>query len=246
MITIQDLSYRVGDTPLLQHITDTWDTAHCIGIIGPNGSGKTTLLCHIYGDIPSESAIYIDGVDNGNIHRRDRAQLMAVVAQQRGDVEGLLTVEQIVRMGRYPYRDTEKTRHDDQVVAEVLNQLGLYGLRHRPVHSLSGGELQRTFIAKALAQETPYIFLDEPTNHLDIQYKLALLDVLSQYKGTVVMTLHDLILAGRYCDHVVAMVNGKIAYAGTVADVCTSERLSEVFGVPMVVSETEQGFIVTY
>ena len=172
--------------------------------------------------------------------------MMAVVAQHGGDIEGLLTVEQVVRMGRYPYRNTERSDDDDHVVQRVMAQLGIEPLQHRMIQHLSGGELQRTLIAKALAQETPYLFLDEPTNHLDIHYKLSLMELLKSYKGTVVLTLHDLILAGRYCDYVVAMKDGIIAYTGAVEEVCTSQRLSEVFGVPMEVGTTKQGFIVTY
>lgn len=246
MIDIRNLTYTVEGKNLLNHITDTWQTGTTIGIIGPNGSGKTTLLRHVYGDMKSNGSIYIDGIDNDTISRKQRAQLMAIVAQHGGDIEGLLTVGQVVRMGRYPYRHTERSDDDDTVVASVMSRLGIDDLGHRAIHQLSGGELQRTLIGRAFAQETEYIFLDEPTNHLDIQYKLGLMEQLKVYNGTVILTLHDLILAGRYCDYIVAMKDSQIAYTGTVEEVCTSERLSEVFSVPMEVGKTEQGFIVTY
>lgn len=248
MIQITDLHYAVAGQKILDGITDVWETSQMIGIIGPNGSGKTTLLRHIYGALPSRDAIWIDGVPAADIRGKERAKQIAVLSQKSEEVESRLTVAQVISLGRYPHRNwrQEQTEADEQIVAQVISQLGLEALSDRELCSLSGGEFQRTMIAKAFAQQTKYIVLDEPTNHLDITYKLELMEHLKRYAGTVIVTLHDLALAARYCDYVLALDHGQICYRGTVADVFTAEHLSRVFHVPIYVHQTDRGLLVSY
>ncbi len=234
MWEIKDLRYQVGDKAILNGVTLTLPVGQRIGIIGPNGCGKTTFLKHLYGALPAHDAVLLDGKTIQSYAPKKLAQKLAVLGQFADDTEPGLRVEDVVLMGRYPY--TERfmgySHHDREIAEACMAQTGVTILRNRILDTLSGGEKQRVMIARAMTQEPQYLVLDEPTNHLDVCYKLELMKLITAYRGTVVVTLHDLDLAYRYCDAVAILKQGHLIAYGPPQESMTAERLEEVFEVP--------------
>lgn len=215
-------------------------------LIGPNGSGKTTLLRGMCRLAQSEGEVSLDDVDIACLSPRSFAQRVTVLAQQRPTPTGL-TVAEVVELGRHPHRG--RFRRADPGGAEAVERAlvlcGLEELQHRPVTELSGGQLQRVWLATCLAQQTDVLLLDEPTTFLDMKHQMSLLDLirdLSDVHGlTVGVVLHDLEQAADIADHVVLLQEGEVLAAGAPAHVMTSQRLSEVYGVPIDVAPMPGG-----
>lgn len=236
MIEIKDLNYTIGDKEILKHISLSVEEGSMTCIVGPNGCGKSTLLSHISRKLPSENTIFYKGNAIETIPRRTYAKEVAVMVQQGMGMVGELKAEQVVLMGRYPFKDrfADYTMHDYDMVQKSMDMTGATPLMGREMKHMSGGEKQRVLIAKAFTQEPQLLLMDEPTNHLDVKYKLALMENLKSFHthGTVIIVLHDLSLAARYCDHAIVMKQGEIAYQGNTSDILTAEKMSEIFEVP--------------
>lgn len=215
-------------------------------LIGPNGSGKTTLLKGLCRLAAAEGTITVDDVDIRTYSPREFAKRLTVLAQQRPTPAGL-TVTEVVELGRHPHRG--RLRRADpggtEAVERALRLTSLHQLAHRPVSELSGGQLQRVWLASCLAQQTDVLLLDEPTTFLDLKHQMDLLDLireLAEVHGlTVAVVLHDLEQAADIADHVVLLKSGSVVAAGTAAAVMTSQRLSEVYEVPISVTESPEG-----
>ncbi|MDT0202840.1 ABC transporter ATP-binding protein [Nocardioides sp. AE5] len=204
-----------------------------LGLIGPNGSGKTTLLRMLYGALaPEAGAVEVDGVPLATLSVRQVAQRLAAVVQETGG-ESSLTAAEMVALGRGPHLGTFQRfgAEDERHVREALATVGGLALAARPFAALSGGEKQRVLIARALAQTTDHMLLDEPTNHLDIRYQHDLLKLVRGLGITVVVVLHDLNLAARYCDDLLLLEGGKVAASGPVDDVLDPGLLEAVYGI---------------
>nr|WP_260408272.1 ABC transporter ATP-binding protein [Planomonospora venezuelensis] len=202
-------------------------------MLGPNGSGKSSLLRCVAGmRTPSAGAVRYEGQDIRGWSARRIARHTAFVAQA-AETESDLRLGDVVSLGRTPFRDRWRgpSRTDHAVVEAALARLGLTHLRDRDWKTLSGGERQRAHIARALAQQPRCILLDEPTNHLDVRHRFELMDLLAGTDQTVLVALHDLSLAARYCDRLVLMERGAPVASGTPRDVLTPERLRDVFGI---------------
>lgn len=206
------------------------------GIIGPNGCGKSTLLKALGRLLPVRAgAVTLDGVPLTKMPSRTLATVIGLLPQSPVAPDGLL-VRDLVSLGRHPYRSwiSQWTSDDDEVVREALELTGVADLMDRPVDALSGGQRQRVWISMVLAQQTEILLLDEPTTFLDLAHSLEVLDLVDtlhdEHGRSVVMVLHDLVLAARYCDHLVVMSRGRIAAQGHPCDVLTEELLLEVFG----------------
>ncbi|MFD4958291.1 ABC transporter ATP-binding protein [Microbacterium sp. NPDC058389] len=208
-------------------------------LIGPNGSGKSTAL---------RALARLHRIDAGSIHidgaagRRDAASLssrafartVAMLSQSRPHPSGL-EVRDVVAYGRHPHRGrfSGVTDADREAIDRALDLTGLTAMGHRPVDQLSGGELQRVWLATALAQSTGILLLDEPTNHLDLRYQIETLDLVCDLadQGTAVgVVLHDLDHAAAVADDVVLMCRGRVHATGAPHDVLTAENLTEVYG----------------
>ncbi|WP_285116098.1 ABC transporter ATP-binding protein [Leifsonia sp. fls2-241-R2A-40a] len=212
-------------------------------IVGPNACGKSTLLRGLSRLLaPAAGTVLLDGADIHSLPTKRVAQRLGLLPQSPTAPDGI-TVADLVSRGRYPHQGWFRrwTADDDAAVAEAMVDTGIADLADRPVDELSGGQRQRVWIAMALAQRTDILLLDEPTTFLDISHQLDVLDLLLDLNAargaTVVMVLHDLNLAARYADHLVAMRAGSIVAAGEPASVVTADLVREVFGVESVIAD---------
>ncbi|MET7333876.1 ABC transporter ATP-binding protein [Nonomuraea sp. NPDC005650] len=204
-------------------------------IIGPNGCGKSTLL-RALGRLlkPQGGEVLLDGKRIDKIPTREVAKILGVLPQAPSAPEGL-TVADLVARGRHPHQTWYRqwSSDDEGAVAAALDMTGLADLAERPLDELSGGQRQRAWISMALAQGTDLLLLDEPTTFLDLAHQVEVLELvrhLHQEAGrTVVMVLHDLNLAARYADRLVAMRAGRVVAAGAPHEVLTEDLLGEVF-----------------
>ena len=240
-ITVDNLTYTAGNRKILHHVSACFEGQRICGIIGANGSGKTTLLRHIYRQLPSKGSIFADGTDISVIPPREYARKVAVMMQHQDLFDSDLRVYDVVRTGRYPYKRlfSQYDRHDEEIVDAVIRDNALAEYRNRRLSTLSGGELQRVMICRALAQQPETIILDEPTNHLDIRYKLELMKTLQAFGGLVIMTLHDLNLAAGFCDVIFVLKDGQIIAKGAPEEIFTRELLRDVFGADIALHSAE-------
>jgi iron complex transport system ATP-binding protein len=223
-----------GGAKLLQDVNFKINENMFTGLIGPNGSGKTTLLKTVYRIYkPSRGAVYLDGDNVHSLKPRLAAQKMAVLAQEQRVVFDFPVIE-IVLMSRHAQKNFFETdgRGGLAVCEEALRQFGLYEMRERSFLSLSGGEKQRALLAAAFAQGTGIIILDEPANHLDIGQQLLIMDMIKKRpRTTVFASIHDLNLAARYCDRIIAIKSGRIIASGIPEEILTVNLIRELFQV---------------
>jgi iron complex transport system ATP-binding protein len=204
-------------------------------VIGPNGCGKSTLLRALGRLMKTRGGhVLLDGKRIDRMSTRQVATVLGVLPQAPVAPEGL-SVADLVARGRHPHQAWYRqwSSDDETAVAEALRWTGMFDLADRPVDELSGGQRQRVWISMALAQGTDLLLLDEPTTFLDLAHQVDVLDLVERLHAetgrTVVMVLHDLNLAARYAQRLVAMKDGAIAAQGNPADVLTEELLAEVF-----------------
>ena len=238
----QALGIRFGSIPLLQDINLSVASGEVVGLIGPNGSGKTTLLRVLAGLRPADTGIVtLDGRDIHAFSRRELAKYIAYLAQS-GDVHWPMRVDAVVRLGRLPHRQTGAAREatDTAAVEAALQSTDVVGLRHRTMTQLSGGERMRVLLARALAVQADLLLADEPVAALDPLHQLQAMDVLrsASRNGTaVIVVLHDLSLAARFCDRLVLIADGGVVAVGRPPAVLTSDHLTRAYGVDMVSGE---------
>lgn len=232
-IEVDDLSFSVGKKRILNGVSTIYEGEGIFGIIGPNGCGKTTLLRHLYRQYPAHGRVRLNGQPLEAYSGKEFARRVAVMMQTYPEAD--MRVYDVVQTGRYPYKKIMLPygREDEDITNEILRQTRLWALRDRRIHTLSGGEQQRVMISRCLAQQPEVIILDEPTNHLDVRYRIELMETLRKFKGMVIMTMHELNLAARYCDRIDLMNSGRIVAAGTPGAVLKSETLSDVFETPI-------------
>ncbi|MGH2703551.1 MAG: ABC transporter ATP-binding protein [Actinomycetota bacterium] len=218
-------------------------------LIGPNGSGKTTLLKAIAGLVAHSGEIRVGDVSPARIPRRELARRVALVPQNPVLPPEMAVIDYVL-MGRtphIPYFGAE-SRRDLEIAAEVLEGLDLAQLGRRRLDSLSGGELQRALLARALAQQAPVLLLDEPTASLDVghaQRMLELVDDLRARRGlTILSAMHDLTLAGQFADELVLMSAGRVVAAGPARVVLTEGAIGEHYDASVRVLEDIEGAIV--
>lgn len=242
MIQIQDLQLGYGSRVILKNINLSVEENEFLGIIGPNGSGKTTLIRAITRIIkPQNGRVVIDGEDINQIGFRDLAKKVAV-ASQGFDTQFDITVKDYVLLGRIPHRapfQFLETNKDKEAVDQAMDLTEVRPFKDRILGELSAGERQLVFIARALAQEPKFLFLDEPTSHLDIAHQVKILDLIRRInrenKITVLIILHDLNLAGEYCDRLMLMHAGYIHTVGRPQEVLTYQNIEEVYQTVVVV-----------
>ena len=208
-----------------------------VGILGANGSGKSTLLKMILKYFPIETGnIEISDKNISLYSPKEMAKIISFVPQKSA-LNMPISVIEMVYMGRTPHIKNKWIgfdKEDERKVNEILEKLQLEKFRDRSIFSLSGGEFQRVLLARALVQETRIVLLDEPTSALDMNYALEIMKLTSDFvkekKITAVMVLHDLNLASMYCDNVMFLKDGKIAYSGSPKELYKKEVFSEIYG----------------
>lgn len=234
-LQLRDVRVQLAGRDVVRGVTCALPAAGWLGVLGPNGAGKSTLLRAIIGLIPHRGQVLMDGRDAIGIRRRELARHIAMVVQKPTVPDGTTVVE-YVGLGRTPHISYfgSMGRRDREVVAEVLDSLGLASVAARPMHTLSGGEVQRVFVARALAQEPSLLVLDEPTTSLDVgrqQEVLELIETLRRERGvTVVSALHDLSLAGQFADRLLLLHEGNQVAEGVPGSVLTQRTVHEFFG----------------
>ncbi|MFC9789312.1 ABC transporter ATP-binding protein [Rhodococcus sp. NPDC127528] len=237
-IRVEAVTWSQGGTTILDAVTCVAPAGRVTGLIGPNGSGKTSLLSAIARLArPDSGRVVIDDRPATEMHRRDFARTVALV-EQHSATELELTVEQIVELGVIPRRGgwaRPAAVGAAGAVTESLAMAGITHLRHRLWQSLSGGERQKTQLARAFAQKPCVLLLDEPTNHLDVSASVELLDLIRVRGLTTVAAMHDLNLAAMYCDHLVVLRGGRVAAEGPTESVLTADLLADVYGIDALV-----------
>ncbi|MGA4731738.1 ABC transporter ATP-binding protein [Micromonospora taraxaci] len=221
-------------------------------LVGPNGSGKSTLLRALARLHPIESGLVhlADGVAAASLPSREFARRVTLLAQSRPVPSGV-TVHDVVGYGRHPYRGRWRTEDPEgpAAIARAMDVTGVAAMAERPVDELSGGELQRVWLATCLAQDTPVLLLDEPTTFLDLRYQVEILDLvrdLADDHGVAVgVVLHDLNQAAAVADEVVLLHQGRVRATGAPATVFTEEALTETYGIRIEVTTDPLSGLVT-
>ena len=239
-IEAERIRFRYGPRFAIDEVSLVAPAGELTGIIGANGSGKSTLLKILAGILPPASGrVILDGAPLRSYSPARRARQLAYVPQSHYPAFEF-TVEQMVLLGRIPHRGAFggfENDEDRRAAEEAIRMMDLGGLRDEPVTRLSGGELQRTMLARALAQGAGTLLLDEPTSHLDIAHQGEVLDVIrsrvASHAMAAVVSIHDLNLASIYSDSIVALARGAVVHRGTPAEVLTVELLREVFGLEL-------------
>jgi len=248
VIQAEHISFRYGpDQPVLQDISFPVQTGTFLAIAGPNGVGKSTLLNILAGLLqPQSGEVLLEGMSLRSCKVQDRARRIAVVQQESVPVFAF-SVAETVLMARTPYfgRLGFESETDRELVRQALELTGTAGFAARPLGSLSAGERQRVFIARALAQDTPILLLDEPTSFLDLKHQVRIYDLLKSIQlerhTTIVAVTHDINLAAQYCDEALLLYprGGRPAEyphfrIGKTADILTPEEIERAFDVRII------------
>jgi iron complex transport system ATP-binding protein len=244
LVQARDLSFRYQRDRVLSNISLTLDSGEFLGLIGPNGSGKSTLLKLLNGIFrPQQGQVFFQGQEISLWTRKLLAQKMAMVAQEV-PVHFPFTVLELVLMGRYPHLGALEfeSKHDLAIAAQAMELVDVAHLQHRLLSDLSGGERQRALVARALCQQPVCLLMDEPTAFLDFRYQLDLFIltrklVKESNLGAVIIS-HDINLAAQFCDRLLLMDRGRIAFQGPPEEVVRPEHLERVYGCRLLVDQS--------
>jgi cobalamin transport system ATP-binding protein len=246
VISLTEVRVRYGAAMALDGITEQAASGEWLGVIGPNGAGKTTLLQAVARQVGYAGRIEVCGLPTAGMPRRKLARLVAYVPQLP-HLPPDMSVGDYVLLGRTPHIGylRVETAADRQVCAGLLDRLALTAMAGRALATLSGGELQRTVLARALAQEAPVLLLDEPTSALDLGRRVDALELIDELRRerslTILSAVHDLTLAGQFADRLLLLDRGRIAAAGSPASVLREEELARYFGAGVQVLRTATG-----
>ena len=241
-IEARNITLSYGARVALDGVSATLEAGETIGLIGPNGAGKTTFLRALAGlATPAEGELFYDGASSTTVARQDLARRVAYLAQG-GQAEWPLSVEAIVALGRLPHRRAfaPPSERDRQAVERALAAAELVELRHRRFQELSGGERARALMARALAVEADWLIADEPVAALDPLHQLNAMTLLraETSRGGVVVVLHDLTLAVRFCNRIIALNSGRLV-ADSPPEALTNDVIAEIYGVEAFCGEHE-------
>ena len=235
MLEAKNISVTYGSETVLDNVSFTLPEGTWMMVAGPNGAGKSTLAKAVAQSVSYSGSIIADGSNIGTLKPSQLAKKLGML-EQNNHLGYSFTVEEIVRLGRYAYRRTPFSKaesHDEEIIEKALEYTGLSDLASRNCLTLSGGELQRVFLAQLFAQDPQILILDEPTNHLDLVYQKQILDLVKQWVGgtnrSVISVVHDLSLARAYGNKALLLSKGKVVAEGTPAQVFTDENLNSVY-----------------
>ena len=237
-LTVTDLHFSYQEKSILAKMDFSLPAGQLIGIVGPNGSGKSTLLKLLARQLtPASGEIRLHQRPLGQYGHKELARTLAYLPQ-RPHLPAGIRVEQLVRYGRYPHQSwlQQWSEEDNRLVQEAREQMQLDAIWQQPAASLSGGQAQRVWLAMIQAQNSPLILLDEPTSALDIGHQADVLEAIhrmTQTGKTVVMVIHDLAAAGRYCDQLLALAEGTLKAMGPVHEVIQAPLIEQLYGTPV-------------
>lgn len=243
MIDLADVNKAYQGKAVVDNINLTIQEKQLTAFIGPNGAGKSTLLSLVSRLVPKDTGeIYLDHNEVRTWKSNELAKKLAIL-RQSNELNLQITVRELVEFGRFPYTKGRLTQEDHQLVEEALKHLGLTKLADQFVHTLSGGQLQRAYIAMVLAQDTDYILLDEPLNNLDMNFAVQIMQILkklvTELGKTVVIVLHDINFAASYADEIVAMKEGKLFTQGKTNEIIQKVVLDELYEMDIRICEIE-------
>ncbi len=244
-LSINKLSFSYAGHDVLKDIELDVGEGEMLSIVGPNGSGKSTLLKCINRILKTkQNTVLIDGKDAGRLDLKELSKIMGYVPQSSSSTFPF-TVFDVVLMGRKPYIHWNLSDRDNEIVAEMLDFLGIGELAMRHFNELSGGEQQKVIIARALAQQPKILLLDEPTSSLDIKHQLEILCMLKSLtkskERSVIVSMHDLNMASRFSDRMLMIKKGCIYAVGTPEEVITEENMAAVYGIKASISTSAGG-----
>lgn len=241
LIKVENLCYSIGDKEILKNVSLQVKKNKFVGIVGANGCGKSTLLKNIYRFLKYKKGnVEIEGKDLQEYSGKDLAKKLSVLVQKQ-NVNFDFTVEEIVEMGRYAKFDSI-FEENKGAVEKALESVGMLSMKKRSFLTLSGGEMQRVFIARALASENDILILDEPTNHLDIKCKIHIMNLIKRQNKAVLAVIHDMNIASKYCDYIVAIKNGEVVQCGSTNEVFSKENIKNIFDVDCDVIKHSNGY----
>ena len=235
MLNAENVTVRYGAHTVVDRLSFSLEEGQWLMLAGPNGAGKSSLISAIAQGVPYEGTIRLNGRNLREFRPAELARKIAVLAQQHTISYGY-TVEEIVQLGRYAHQRGLLGHRDEDgpdAVERALELTGMKLLRKRSLLELSGGEVQRAFLAQVLAQEPEILLLDEPANHLDLVYQQSLFSLIGQWLQTpgraALSVVHDLSIARRYGTHAVLMNEGRAVAQGPIEAVFTPENLQKVY-----------------
>jgi iron complex transport system ATP-binding protein len=249
VITLEGVTVSYGEAVALAGVSGQVCDGEWVGLIGPNGAGKTTLLRAIVQLVSSQGRALVDGVPTDRMTRRALARMVAYVPQ-KPELPAEMTVADYILLGRSAhigYFGFEKAK-DHQICSGLLERLDLTHMAGRTLNTLSGGELQRLVLGRALAQEAPVLLLDEPTSALDLGRRVDALEIVDalrlEHGLTVLSAMHDLTLAGQFADRLILLAEGSVVAAGAPADVLDEAILTQHFGHQVQVLRSPDGELI--
>ena len=235
MLEVKNLTVRFGSTVIINDISFSVSPGQWLMVVGPNGAGKTTIISAVSRSVPYTGQVLFEGTDIQRRKSRELAQCIGVLSQNHYVGYGF-TVEEVIRLGRYAHAPGLLAGGKDEgeeLVRDAIQKTGLESCLGQSVLTLSGGELQRTFLAQVFTQNPKLLILDEPTNHLDLVYQKQVFHLVQEWLKTpgraVISVVHDLSLARAYGTHALLMQKGRIVCSGSVQEVMTPEHLNEVY-----------------
>ena len=234
LLEVKNLSVRYGECVIVDNVSFTLNEGAWLMLVGPNGAGKSTIVNCVTGGAPFSGEIRLDGSDIRRLKPDDIARAAGVLAQSHAVGYGF-SVEEVVRLGRYAWsRGLGTSAEDDTAhVESALELTGMKEFRRQSVLTLSGGELQRTFLAQLIAQNPRLMILDEPSNHLDLVNQRQVFSLITDWLNTpgraVMSVVHDLSLAKAFGTEAVLLNRGRVSASGAIGEVLTREKLADVY-----------------
>ena len=247
-LAVNDLTISLSGRPVLQGVGLSASPGEVVGLLGPNGAGKSTLMRALAGQVAATGAMHLGEHDLSRLPPTARARLMAYLPQSR-TIGWRLTVRDLVGLGRLPWRGygVRLRPHDEEAVSRALELMDIVDLADRPATELSGGEQARVLAARAVAQETPLLVADEPASGLDPAHQMLMMRALrglAREGRAVLVSLHDLTLAARWCDRVVILKEGRVVAEGTPETVMTARNLAAIYGISAHIARDAGGLVV--
>jgi len=232
MLKINNLSVSIDNNLILNNLNMEFESGEITGIIGKNGTGKSTLLKAIESLIPYQGDIIYNDINLHDIKIKERAKIISYLPQNRSTPN--ISAHTLVEHGRFPYLSFNKkiTSKDKAIIDEAISKTNIQYLKYKKLDEMSGGEVQKVYIATTIAQETDVILLDEPTNHLDLESQIDILNLIKKLKNekkTVIIVMHDLLQAFAYCDKLYVIDEHDIKLSGSPKELINNDSLKHIF-----------------